>query len=80
MGTPPEDWGLEAIRERMNVFVAVRGLGECSVGDPVVLPNLMRGVLGCLSLERIAEVDARMFIGPDVEVTGDLLPGLMGGR
>lgn len=81
MGTDPEEWTLAAVQERMNPFVAVRYPGECAIDDPLVLPNLMRNVLSCLSDESLGGVPDRMFIGPSTEVSGDVRQGLLvGGR
>ena len=42
LSTPPDEWGREATVERMNVMVAVRTAVGCSIGDPIMVPNLMR--------------------------------------
>ncbi|MGD2101700.1 MAG: sulfatase-like hydrolase/transferase [Acidimicrobiia bacterium] len=77
MGTDPEEWTESAVRERMNPFVAVRFPGECAIDDPLVLPNLMRNVLSCLSEESLGDVPERIFIGPNTELSPDLRQGLL---
>ena len=57
----PNDWSQDATRERLNVMFAYRGLDGCSVGEPVLLTNVLRDVLGCLGTSRIPNQEPRMF-------------------
>jgi hypothetical protein len=56
----PESWTADDLMERYNVFMAVRSGVGCSVGDTVVLPNLFRRLLSCLSDQALADLEPRM--------------------
>lgn len=56
-------WDLEAVRERMNVFLALSG-PVCPVSEVVTLSNVMRQVLSCHVPEGIDHVSDQVFIGP----------------
>ena len=56
----PASWTDEDLVERYNVFLAVRDGKGCSVGSPVVLPNIFRRVLSCLSDEKLPDLAPRM--------------------
>lgn len=73
----PTGWNDEDIVERMNAFVAIRGLDNCPIGDEVMLPNVMRHVLSCLATDRLDPVTPRMILGGGVEVEGDRLAAIM---
>jgi hypothetical protein len=66
-------WSRSDLAERFNVFLAVRDGAECSVGDAVILPNILRRVLSCLATQDLEELEPRMFKyspaeGPSPEV------------
>jgi len=73
----PTGWTDEDIVERMNAFVAIRGLDDCPIGDEVMLPNVMRHVLSCLATDRIGPVAPRMVIGEGVELEDTQLAAIM---
>lgn len=85
--THPADWDTEGVRERLNILMAVRAGEGCSIGDPVLLPNLMRRVLSCLSQDPVPDLEPRMFKSaaisfdgeksPVIEVGDDLVTSLM---
>jgi hypothetical protein len=57
----PSTWETADIIERYNIFLAVRGPEGCSVGDPVILPNVFRRLLGCVATDEVSDVEPRMF-------------------
>ena len=57
----PETWSRTDLEERFNVFLAVRDGAECSVGDPVILPNIFRRVLSCIANPDLEDLEPRMF-------------------
>lgn len=71
------DWDREAIVERMNNFLAVRLPVGCEIGEQVVVPNVFRAVLDCLSGSPIDPLPERMWVNPmrelGREVVGELL-------
>ena len=77
LSTPPDEWGREATVERMNVMVAVRTAVGCSIGDPIMVPNLMRRVLSCYAGDEVSDNPNRMFIKPMAEVAMDELDSLL---
>ncbi len=77
LSTPPDEWGREGTVERMNVMVAVRTAVGCSIGDPIIVPNLMRRVLSCYAGDDVSDNPNRMFIKPMAEVATDELDSLL---
>ena len=77
LSTPPNEWGREGTVERMNVMVASRTGAGCSIGNPVMVPNLMRRVLSCYADDDVSDNPNRMFIKPMVEVETDELDDLL---
>ena len=77
LSTPPERWGREGTVERMNVMIAVRTAVGCVIGDPIMVPNLMRRVLSCYTADDVSDNVTRMFIKPMVEIEADELDDLM---
>jgi hypothetical protein len=73
LGTNPDQWGEAGLRERMNPLLAVRS-GSCSIGDSVVLPNVLRRVLSCLLVEPIPDLPNRMFVYAPLTEGGVPLP------
>lgn len=65
---PEVSWSDESVIERLNILVAVRAGSDCSVGDPVVLPNVLRRVLSCLTEEPIHDLADRLFVGNSEEL------------
>ena len=61
MARDPASWSTEDLAERFNVFLAVRAGDGCSVGDPVMVPNILRRVLSCLSDDQLDDLEPRMF-------------------
>ena len=74
------DWDRETTVERLNNFLAVRLPGDCSMGDPVIIPNVLRHVLGCVSTSRIQKVPERMWVNPMVELDPEFVDELLGMR
>lgn len=71
-------WDEDMIVERMNVFIAARmGRPGCNLSDQVVVPNLLREVLGCMSETEVEEVAPRMFIRGMDEVDSDYVSRLL---
>ncbi len=58
----PVSWTREDLAERYNSFLAVRDGPDCSVGDQVILPNVLRRVLSCLSVDRLEDLEPRMLM------------------
>lgn len=77
--TSPDDWNDDAVVERMNVLLAVKGLDWCPVPDYIIIPNVMRHVLSCLSEDEIQPLSRRMFLGGGVELAEDRLEALLVG-
>ena len=73
MGTDPDDWDVDAIRERMNALVAVRSPVECQIGDRVFIPNVMRRVLSCLSDDDVPDLGEEMHVGAHRQVDPETL-------
>lgn len=74
------DWDRETTVERLNNFLAVRLPSGCSVGEEVVVPNVLRRVLGCFTPSTIEDLPERMWINPMVELEADLVKELLGMR
>lgn len=74
------NWDREATVERLNVFLAVRLPAGCSVGDEIVLPNVLRRVLACLSVSDLDPLPNRMWINPMAELESDYVEDLMSMR
>jgi len=70
----PAEWSEDAMRERLNVMFAYRGLNECKVEEPVLLTNVLRDVLECLADTRIANHEPRMFLYSVLEFDGEPSP------
>jgi hypothetical protein len=59
----PSTWGTEDVAERFNVFLAVRAGPGCRLRSPVILPNVFRRILSCLSDgEPIGDLEPRMLM------------------
>ena len=63
----------------MNVFVAVRTGSSCSIGDELMIPNLMRRVLSCIGAVDTPEVANRMFLNGMVELDPAEVDALVAG-
>ena len=74
------DWSRETIIERLNVFLALRLPNDCSVGDEVIVPNIIRLVLGCLSHSPIETLPERMWINPMAELEPGVVEDLLSMR
>lgn len=73
-------WDNEAMIERLNVFAAFRvGAVGCSIGDPVMLPNIFRRLFACLSETDIPDVGSRAFANPMIELDPGVVKSLLGG-
>lgn len=70
-------WSHEAIVERLNTFLAVRAPEGCSIGEGIVVPNVFRVILGCLSASTVETLPQRMWINPMQELDADLVNDLM---
>ena len=68
LNTPGDLWSRDDLTERMNVLTAVRLDNDCTIGDGLVTPNLMRRVLSCYTTRPIPELRSRMFKVGLVEV------------
>jgi hypothetical protein len=77
LSIPPDEWGREGTVERMNVMMAVRTAAGCSIGDTMMMPNLMRRVLSCYADNDVSDNPNRMFIKPMAEVEADELDNLL---
>lgn len=71
------DWDRETTVERLNNFLAVKLPDGCSVGDEVIMPNVLRLVLGCFSSSTIEELPERMWVNPMVELEPRLVQELL---
>jgi hypothetical protein len=61
MARDPATWSTGDLSERFNVFLAVRAAPGCSVGDSIMVPNILRRVLSCMSADQLADLRPRMF-------------------
>jgi len=71
------DWDRATIVERMNNFLAVRLPGGCEIADGVVMPNVFRQVLACLSASHVETLPERMWVNPMRELTPSVVEGLL---
>lgn len=74
------DWDRETTVERLNNFLAIRLPDGCSVGEEVIVPNVFRLVLGCLSPDTVQTLPERMWINPMVELDSDRVEELLSMR
>lgn len=74
------DWDRETTVERLNNFLAVRLPHGCSIGDEVIVPNVLRRVLGCFSSTTVEEVPERMWVNPMAELEPELVQELLAMR
>ena len=74
------DWDQEAIVERMNNFLALRLPEGCTLGDEVVVPNVFRGVLSCISDTPIEPLPERIWVNPMRELEPGFVTDLLAGR
>jgi hypothetical protein len=58
---PPHQWGPVEIRERLSTFFAMRAAEDCQPREPVVVQNLLRGVMRCIGAPGLSDLDLRMF-------------------
>lgn len=58
------DWDRETTIERLNNFLAVRLPNGCALGDEVMVPNVLRLVLGCFTDTEIEALPHRMWVNP----------------
>jgi hypothetical protein len=73
----PSTWGPEDVAERFNVFLAVRAGPGCRVDSPVILPNVFRRILSCLSDgEPIRDLEPRMLMYAAGRFNGEPSPVL----
>jgi len=70
----PSSWSHEDLIERFNIFLAVRGEADCSVGDRVVSPNIFRRLLSCMSEETLEDREPRVFKYGGITVVGKPSP------
>ena len=77
LSTPPDEWGGDGIVERMNVMIIARTVSGCSIGDPIMVPDLMRQVLSCYADNELSDNPRRMFIKPMVELETSELNDLL---
>jgi hypothetical protein len=73
------DWSEEAVIERMSALLATSS-AACDVGGGVMLPNVMRRVIGCFVEGGLEEVSPRMYLGRNRQLTGQQLVDLINGR
>ncbi len=66
----PDTWDEADLIERMNILLAVKGNDGCSLGDQVVMPNIMRRMLSCMGDQEIVDVEDRWFKLAAVEHQG----------
>lgn len=71
--THPEEWSVDATRERLNVLLAYRGL-ECPLADPIVLTAVFAQILACLANEEVPEIESRLFRYAAVQFGGQPSP------
>ena len=57
----PSTWTTVELRERMSVFLAMRGPSDCLPHEPVVITNVLRSVLRCLGDDDLPDLEQRMF-------------------
>jgi hypothetical protein len=56
----PSSWSQVDLIERFNIFLAVRGEPNCPVGDPVMIPNIFRRLLSCISDQSLRDLEPRI--------------------
>jgi hypothetical protein len=58
----PPSWSVPAIRERLSTFFAMRGPEACQPAEPIVVQNLLRGVMRCMGSDGLPDLEPRMFL------------------
>lgn len=58
----PANWSVPAIRERLSTFFAMRGPEDCQPRDPILVQNLLRGLMRCLGSDELPDLEPRMFL------------------
>jgi hypothetical protein len=71
------EWNREATVERFNNFLAVRLPEGCSTGERVIVPNVLRGVLDCLTEAPVPRVPERMWVNPMRELDRGVVDELL---
>lgn len=57
----PDQWSVAQLRERHSTFFAMRADDRCQPADPVVVQNLLRGVMRCMGASNLPDLDLRLF-------------------
>lgn len=73
--TDPRSWTERQLRERMNIFLAVKFPAGCALPDPVLLVDVFRSLFGCLSGSDLERLPQRFFLLTTARgATGAVLP------
>jgi hypothetical protein len=70
----PSSWTERDLVERYNVFLAVRDASGCSVGSPVIIPNIFRRMLSCMSDQTLPDLEPRMMKYAAIQFDGEPSP------
>jgi len=70
----PSSWTAADLIERYNVFLAVRDASGCSVGSPVIIPNIFRRLLSCMSDQTLPDLEPRMMKYAAISFDGEASP------
>ena len=70
----PSSWTVADLIERYNVFLAVRDASGCSVGSPVIIPNIFRRLLSCMSDQTLPDLEPRMMKYAAISFDGEASP------
>lgn len=66
-----DEWQTAEVVERMNVLLAIRAGDSCEIGEPIVMPNVLRRVLSCISEEPIPILDDKLHIHDPMGTPGN---------
>lgn len=59
----PQEWDRNMMFERFNNYVAYRpGSDSCSLDEPIIIPNIFRHILGCMTGRELPPLPDRMFV------------------
>jgi hypothetical protein len=82
-------WTHDDVAQRLGTLFAMRAPDACLPASPVIVPNLLRGVMRCMGADGLADLSPRMFLsGPGrddqgrtvmIELASRELDSLLGG-
>jgi hypothetical protein len=70
--THPLAWSDQQITERLNPYLAVRVAKPCDLATPIVLPNVLRTVVGCLTGTVEPALPNRLFLVVELDAPAQI--------